>query len=163
MDNTCMQARVLPRLGGVRWSPPTGAAGGCYSAWRPPPLHPSTPPSIPLQPPHTPTPPPSPPTPLHSARALLQLVTKPTQFDVMCMPNLYGDIISDLCAGLIGGLGLTPSGNIGARGWRGRRVEGGGSRAAPCPAVSQHPAPHRYSLSTPHPHPTKTQAPTAWP
>jgi len=30
------------------------------------------------------------------------------------MPNLYGDIISDLCAGLIGGLGLTPSGNIGA-------------------------------------------------
>ena len=42
-----------------------------------------------------------------------QLVTRPTQFDVMCMPNLYGDIISDLCAGLIGGLGLTPSGNIG--------------------------------------------------
>jgi isocitrate dehydrogenase (NAD+) len=46
----------------------------------------------------------------------MQLVTKPTQFDVMCMPNLYGDIISDLCAGLIGGLGLTPSGNIGANG-----------------------------------------------
>lgn len=32
------------------------------------------------------------------------------------MPNLYGDIISDLCAGLIGGLGLTPSGNVGANG-----------------------------------------------
>jgi len=32
---------------------------------------------------------------------------------MMVMPNLYGDIISDLCAGLIGGLGLTPSGNIG--------------------------------------------------
>ena len=32
------------------------------------------------------------------------------------MPNLYGDILSDLCAGLIGGLGLTPSGNIGAGG-----------------------------------------------
>lgn len=31
----------------------------------------------------------------------------------MVMPNLYGDILSDLCAGLIGGLGLTPSGNIG--------------------------------------------------
>lgn len=46
----------------------------------------------------------------------MQLVTKPTQFDVMLMPNLYGDIISDLCAGLIGGLGLTPSGNIGANG-----------------------------------------------
>lgn len=34
----------------------------------------------------------------------------------MVMPNLYGDIISDLCAGLIGGLGLTPSGNIGQDG-----------------------------------------------
>lgn len=31
----------------------------------------------------------------------------------MCRPNLYGDILSDMCAGLIGGLGLTPSGNIG--------------------------------------------------
>ena len=43
----------------------------------------------------------------------MQLVKDPTQFDVLVMPNLYGDIISDLCAGLIGGLGLTPSGNIG--------------------------------------------------
>lgn len=42
-------------------------------------------------------------------------VSNPAQFDVMLMPNLYGDIISDLCAGLIGGLGLTPSANIGAR------------------------------------------------
>ncbi len=41
-------------------------------------------------------------------------VRDPTQFDVLVMPNLYGDIISDLCAGLIGGLGLTPSANIGA-------------------------------------------------
>lgn len=46
----------------------------------------------------------------------MQIVTRPNQFDVMVMPNLYGDIISDLCAGLIGGLGLTPSGNIGAGG-----------------------------------------------
>jgi isocitrate dehydrogenase (NAD+) len=46
----------------------------------------------------------------------LQLVSDPSQFDVLVMPNLYGDIISDLCAGLIGGLGLTPSGNIGADG-----------------------------------------------
>lgn len=46
--------------------------------------------------------------------ACMQLVKDPTQFDVLVMPNLYGDIISDLCAGLIGGLGLTPSGNIGA-------------------------------------------------
>lgn len=46
----------------------------------------------------------------------MQLVSNPSQFDVMVMPNLYGDIISDLCAGLIGGLGLTPSGNIGAGG-----------------------------------------------
>ena len=36
--------------------------------------------------------------------------------DVLVMPNLYGDILSDLGAGLIGGLGLTPSGNIGADG-----------------------------------------------
>ena len=45
--------------------------------------------------------------------ACMQLVKDPSQFDVLVMPNLYGDIISDLCAGLIGGLGLTPSGNIG--------------------------------------------------
>jgi isocitrate dehydrogenase (NAD+) len=45
--------------------------------------------------------------------ACMQLVRDPTQFDVLCMPNLYGDIISDLCAGLIGGLGLTPSANVG--------------------------------------------------
>ena len=41
------------------------------------------------------------------------MVQDPTQFDVLVMPNLYGDILSDLCAGLIGGLGMTPSGNIG--------------------------------------------------
>ncbi|KAH9625094.1 hypothetical protein KSS87_016723 [Heliosperma pusillum] len=44
------------------------------------------------------------------------LVKNPTVFDVLVMPNLYGDIISDLCAGLIGGLGLTPSCNIGENG-----------------------------------------------
>lgn len=43
----------------------------------------------------------------------MQLADNPRNFDVMVMPNLYGDIVSDLCAGLIGGLGLTPSGNIG--------------------------------------------------
>lgn len=48
--------------------------------------------------------------------ACMQLVKNPAQFDVLVMPNLYGDIISDLCAGLVGGLGLTPSGNIGANG-----------------------------------------------
>lgn len=43
------------------------------------------------------------------------MVTDPTPYNdiVMVMPNLYGDILSDMCAGLIGGLGLTPSGNIG--------------------------------------------------
>lgn len=47
----------------------------------------------------------------------LQVVQDPTQFQntVMVMPNLYGDILSDLGAGLIGGLGLTPSGNIGLK------------------------------------------------
>ncbi|KAM9979613.1 hypothetical protein ACTFIY_008830 [Dictyostelium cf. discoideum] len=46
----------------------------------------------------------------------MQLVLDPNQMDVMVLPNLYGDIVSDLCAGLIGGLGLTPSGNIGENG-----------------------------------------------
>ncbi|KAJ3212843.1 NAD-dependent isocitrate dehydrogenase [Dinochytrium kinnereticum] len=50
-------------------------------------------------------------------RVCLQIVQDPTDFGdtVMVMPNLYGDILSDLCAGLIGGLGLTPSGNIGLK------------------------------------------------
>ncbi len=45
----------------------------------------------------------------------MQLVQKPQLYDVMVMPNLYGDILSDLCAGLVGGLGLVPGANIGAR------------------------------------------------
>lgn len=44
------------------------------------------------------------------------MVQDPSKFDVLVMPNLYGDILSDLCAGLIGGLGLTPSGNVGHAG-----------------------------------------------
>ncbi len=43
----------------------------------------------------------------------MQLVLKPEQYDVLVMPNLYGDILSDLCAGLVGGLGLVPGANIG--------------------------------------------------
>jgi len=43
----------------------------------------------------------------------MQLVQKPELYDVMVLPNLYGDIISDLCAGLIGGLGVAPGANIG--------------------------------------------------
>ena len=43
----------------------------------------------------------------------MQLVLKPQDFDVMVLPNLYGDILSDLCAGLIGGLGVAPGANIG--------------------------------------------------
>ena len=43
----------------------------------------------------------------------MQLVRRPQQFDVVVAPNLYGDILSDLCAGLIGGLGLAPGANIG--------------------------------------------------
>ncbi len=38
---------------------------------------------------------------------------EPQQFDVLVLPNLYGDIISDLCAGLVGGLGVAPGANIG--------------------------------------------------
>jgi isocitrate dehydrogenase (NAD+) len=43
----------------------------------------------------------------------MQLVMRPEQFDLLLMPNLYGDIISDLAAGLVGGLGIVPGANIG--------------------------------------------------
>ena len=43
----------------------------------------------------------------------MQLVRNPQQFDVLVLPNLYGDIISDLCAGLVGGLGVAPGANLG--------------------------------------------------
>ena len=43
----------------------------------------------------------------------MQLVQRPEEFDVLVLPNLYGDIVSDLCAGLIGGLGVAPGANIG--------------------------------------------------
>ena len=45
--------------------------------------------------------------------ACMHLVMKPEQFDVLLLPNLYGDIVSDLCAGLVGGLGLVPGANLG--------------------------------------------------
>jgi isocitrate dehydrogenase (NAD+) len=45
--------------------------------------------------------------------ACMQMVLDPSQFDVLLLPNLYGDIMSDLAAGLVGGLGVVPSGNIG--------------------------------------------------
>jgi isocitrate dehydrogenase (NAD+) len=43
----------------------------------------------------------------------MQLVLNPAQFDVLLLPNLYGDVVSDLAAGLVGGLGMVPSGNLG--------------------------------------------------
>ncbi|HEX9712032.1 MAG TPA: isocitrate/isopropylmalate dehydrogenase family protein [Actinomycetota bacterium] len=43
----------------------------------------------------------------------MQLVKRPTEYDVLLLPNLYGDIVSDLCAGLIGGLGVAPGANLG--------------------------------------------------
>jgi len=45
--------------------------------------------------------------------ACMQLVRDPTRYDVLVLPNLYGDIVSDLCAGLVGGLGVVPGANIG--------------------------------------------------
>ncbi len=47
--------------------------------------------------------------------ACMQLVLHPQQFDVLLLENLYGDIVSDLCAGLVGGLGLVPGANLGDR------------------------------------------------
>jgi isocitrate dehydrogenase (NAD+) len=46
----------------------------------------------------------------------MQLVLRPREYDILCCPNLYGDIISDLGAGMIGGLGLAPGANIGSNG-----------------------------------------------
>jgi len=45
--------------------------------------------------------------------ACMHLVMKPEQFDILLLPNLYGDIVSDLCAGLVGGLGVVPGANLG--------------------------------------------------
>ena len=109
----------------------------------------------------------------------MQLVTRPTQFDVMCMPNLYGDIISDLCAGLIGGLGLTPSGNIGERLLCSSRAPLWAPARTALPLLdASHLRPYRPSPllpqpsarplpplpASPHPlpHHLTVQAPTAW-
>jgi isocitrate dehydrogenase (NAD+) len=48
--------------------------------------------------------------------ACMQMVIDPGQFDILLLPNLYGDVMSDLAAGLVGGLGVVPSGNIGDEG-----------------------------------------------
>lgn len=48
--------------------------------------------------------------------ACMQIVIDPAQFDILLLPNLYGDVMSDLAAGLVGGLGVVPSGNIGEDG-----------------------------------------------
>jgi len=48
--------------------------------------------------------------------ACMQIVLDPQQFDILLLPNLYGDVMSDLAAGLVGGLGVVPSGNIGDHG-----------------------------------------------
>ncbi len=48
--------------------------------------------------------------------ACMQIVMNPAQFDILLLPNLYGDVMSDLAAGLVGGLGVVPSGNIGDEG-----------------------------------------------
>jgi len=47
--------------------------------------------------------------------ACMQLVMRPETFDVLVLPNLYGDIVSDLAAGLVGGLGIVPGANLGER------------------------------------------------
>ena len=46
----------------------------------------------------------------------MRLVTDPTSFDMLLLENLYGDIVSDLCAGLVGGLGVVPGANFGEHG-----------------------------------------------
>jgi isocitrate dehydrogenase (NAD+) len=48
-------------------------------------------------------------------RLCMQLVLNPEHFEVLVMENLFGDVISDLCAGLVGGLGVVPGANLGTR------------------------------------------------
>jgi isocitrate dehydrogenase (NAD+) len=52
---------------------------------------------------------------VHVDRACLELALDPTRYDVLVMENLFGDLLSDLCAGLVGGLGLVPGANVGDR------------------------------------------------
>jgi isocitrate dehydrogenase (NAD+) len=52
---------------------------------------------------------------LHVDRLCLQLALDPTRYEVLVMENLFGDVLSDLCAGLVGGLGLVPGANLGAK------------------------------------------------
>jgi isocitrate dehydrogenase (NAD+) len=52
---------------------------------------------------------------LHVDTLCMELALDPTRFDVLVMENLFGDVLSDLCAGLVGGLGLVPGANIGSR------------------------------------------------
>ena len=52
---------------------------------------------------------------MHVDTLCMQLALDPTRFDVLVMENLFGDVLSDLCAGLVGGLGLVPGANIGTR------------------------------------------------
>jgi isocitrate dehydrogenase (NAD+) len=60
----------------------------------------------------------------------MQLVQKPELYDVLVLPNLYGDIVSDLCAGMIGGLGVAPGGNIGTNGAMFEAVHGSAPKYA---------------------------------
>ena len=52
---------------------------------------------------------------IHVDRLCMQLALDPTRFEVLVMENLFGDVISDVCAGLVGGLGLVPGANFGSR------------------------------------------------
>jgi isocitrate dehydrogenase (NAD+) len=61
----------------------------------------------------------------------MQLASSPDRFDVLVMPNLYGDVVSDLCAGLVGGLGLAPGAQLGDRYAVFEATHGTGPRVAP--------------------------------
>ena len=69
----------------------------------------------------------------------MQLVQKPELYDVLVLPNLYGDIVSDLGAGLVGGLGVAPGANFGDA--------GGGVRADPRLRAASTPARTRSTRS----------------
>ena len=64
-----------------------------------------------------------------STTCRMQLVQRPEEYDVLVLPNLYGDIVSDLCAGLVGGLGVAPGANIGDDGGASSRRPTGAPRS----------------------------------
>ena len=95
----------------------------------------------------------------------MQLVQKPELYDVLVLPNLYGDIVSDLAAGLVGGLGVAPGANIGERAAVFEPVHGSAPKYAgqnkANPTASSSPGPSCSAISARPMRPTPSSRPSA--